>query len=203
MPSAPKLGDALVRQAALPSSDKISLRQKAIVRRWLDYAGAEAMWSEISRAALRHSGSMQPETLIKAVFSAAWRLESLIEFDRSIRTKFEKLKTEAINLIKAADHPYDLCRTFADYQERALALHRSSYDFHSTPVSRKSQGGSRDRIYFAQRMGEFFAVRCGEPRDREVAELTAIVFDLPNGTSIDQVRLARRPSTKAARKRRI
>jgi hypothetical protein len=70
----------------------------------------------------------------------------------------------------------------------------------SETLGRKNQNNSRSRKYFMLRMGTYFHQNCGLWLDNEVAALTDIAFNLPSGrTTTNQVRLGRRPSTKAGR----
>jgi hypothetical protein len=67
------------------------------------------------------------------------------------------------------------------------------------PISRMNRNGSRKRVAFMYLMSRSIMHLCGKPLDGIVASLTDIAFPSPVATSLEQVRSARRESTRAAR----
>lgn len=66
-------------------------------------------------------------------------------------------------------------------------------------ISRMDRNGSRKRVEFMYLMSRSMMHLCGKPLDSIVAVLTDIAFPGPEATSLEQVRSARRESTRTGR----
>jgi hypothetical protein len=195
----------------------ISKYQK-IVASWRSWAGVDAAWEKIQQAARRKGhAELNPQEFIEQVLLATWPVERLIEHDRTGKIAFENCKQEIIEAVKLSELPLELLRhlepfgnraataspfagALGDCADRLHVLAKSHYDF--DPPAGYRQKGSRNRKAFYHWMGAYFFSRCGERRDEEVALLADIVFRRKKKTSVDEVRLSRRPSTRAGRKKK-
>jgi hypothetical protein len=66
-------------------------------------------------------------------------------------------------------------------------------------ISREDRKGSRRRVAFMSSISEFISILCGKPLDNVVAILTDIAFPGREATSLEQVRSARRDTTRIER----
>ena len=174
-------------------------RCQQIIDSWREFAGTNEMWRKIQKVAARHCRPpLDAKEFIDFVLSATWSVDRIVEHDKQVKSEWEKLKREMKTAIDDADWPSDLSWLLPTFDKRILELHRSSYDSNSPPVSRQNVRGSRDRKAFLGRVGMYLKTHCGEWCEGEVAELIEIVFE--KDASRDEVRLARRPSTRSGRK---
>jgi len=211
--------DALSAEVAA-TAGHLPVEDRAHLARWANDDRAEGIWEKVQQLAHEPVGSFDPlQGLIAAVLSArlaaeiakptheilrrhrersarylelAKQLEALAQTWRRMANR-DNLRSE-FALKKAKAHGLE-ARAWRKLAEKAAPPTRFS-------VSRSDRAGSRKQRVFMQLVSYFLINLCGRPLDSEVAALNDIAFDTPEATSVQQVRSARRPTTRQGRSHR-
>lgn len=191
------------------SSYPADKKSRRIIERWLETGNPDELWTQLIGAEERFCNQapwperyrLDPQKFISVVLSARYGVDRLTDYEKMVKKQFVALKAELGQLIKAANCPQEIADIFSEFASKFEVLDRSVYDFRvGQPVSRNDRNGSRTKKAFIQRVQSYLEPRCGSKMDRQVTELLDIVF--PGKThNENDVRLTRRPTTKAGRSR--
>jgi len=174
-----------------------------VLKRWIADDRAEEIWR-----ALKRRRNVEPISFIKAVLaarrSARGTLARTTQFKAQWDLDFGKLKRRLAKLQQSTG-PLAIAAVLDEAAAGLRDLHAFYFDFvdHARfGLSRKDQGGSRQRRLFLQIMADYFMREFGAPLNDCAATIAEIAL-ADHELQPDHARNARRPTTRRARRARI
>jgi len=206
--------------ASVARTDHLDSGQREHIDRWNDHPRADEIWSKIQdKAQERHPNNAfyaSPrfaKFFVRCVLATRSIAEGLDQ-RREQRDQYLKHAEQAESLAEFLSNlpeigmppPIPFGMQLAQSLQQAAKLLRVFANPRNVPglmrISIKDVNGSRTRVAFMNWMSHEIVGICGEPMDDVVGVLNDISFDLPEVTTLDQVKSARSPTTRAGRQHR-
>jgi hypothetical protein len=204
-----------------PGCDKLLLEDEQHLARWAADDRAEEIWKTIQAQAIgpfpiRDNKWIEPldhfVLSVLLVRKAAANIDDIRRRWEKKRARYRQLAIDAERLAQFYSNALIGAPSTRSREDQRIQLRAEIYKEDaeimrklaakgpkSLRVSRIDRNGSRQRVAFMYAMSRFVTTFCGQPLDNIVAVLTDIAFPSCEATSLDQVRSARRDSTRIQR----
>ncbi|THD54559.1 MAG: hypothetical protein E8A46_08160 [Bradyrhizobium sp.] len=192
--------------ASIIRSDNLRAEERAFLERWLSHPFADQVWSKIEVAMQSNHGEAADglrRTFIHEMLAA---LTGHAADSATFRKQADKAESLA-RFLRGPDlrpHPPLLPNSEAlisSLEDAAVALRTMATNQINAglkQVSRMDINGSKRRVIFMWSVSDLLVAFCGKFLDEAGIFLTDVAFPSQQ-TTLDQMRAARRPTTKASR----
>jgi hypothetical protein len=204
-----------------PACDEVHSEDEQHLARWEADDRADEIWKTIQAQAIgpfpiQDNKWIEPlELFILSVLLARKAADNIDDVHRrweSKRIRYDQLAMNAETLAEFYNKALIGAPSKPSIEDQKMRLRASIYREDAQimrrlaarrpkvlRISRMDRNGSRKRVAFMYLMSTSMMHLCGKPLDSIVASLTDIAFPGPEATSLEQVRSARRESTRTGR----
>ncbi len=193
---------------SVSGSDNLQSEERAFLERWMADPRADDVWSKIEAAIQKKHGEFA-EGLRRPFIYDVLAVSAGYATDPSAFLKQADNAESLARFLRGPNSRPDppllpnsevLISSLEDAARALRSMAASQIEAGLKQVSRMDQNGSRARVTFMQSVSELLKAFCGEFLDEAGIFLTDIGF--PNQeTTLDQIRAARRPTTRAKRRK--